>query len=85
MALNGGTLVRNDQSGLGFDHGGSVEPVIWPYGYTMALADGRAVLIDPNGTQVAREGDVVTATGGGGYPFEACRDVSLVEAAATGH
>ncbi|MEP7379402.1 MAG: hypothetical protein ABI725_07580 [Chloroflexota bacterium] len=62
-----------------------MEPVIWPYGYTMTVVDGRAVLLDPRGTQVAGEGDVVTATGGGGYPFRACTDVRLIETPATGH
>jgi len=79
LALAGGTLVRDHRSGFALRNGDQVETVSWPYGYSMVEVDGTAVLLDANGREVAREGDIVQATGGGGMPFHACMDVHRVQ------
>ena len=35
-------------------------PVVWPNGYSARLMNGRAELIPPNGSVLAREGDVIS-------------------------
>ena len=65
-ALSGGVLARNPRTGLGFWLGiGPVLDVVWPAGFTAWTEDGVAVLRNPAGTVVAREGDQVRSGGGG--------------------
>lgn len=39
--------------------------VVWPNGYSAWVLNGRAELIPPNGTVLAREGDVISNLAGG--------------------
>lgn len=79
--------MRDQRTGLGFDHGEEVddelrfESVSWPHGYTAAKIEGQVVLFGPGGNEVAREGDRVQVTGAGGDPFFGCMNVELVERA----
>ena len=43
---------------------GSPVDAIWPYGFSALLVDGKAELLDSDGTVVAREGDVLTSVNG---------------------
>ena len=45
-------------SGLGVE-------IVWPYGYTARLVDGKALVLDAGGNPVVREGE--TFDGGGGF------------------
>lgn len=80
LELGGGTLLRDERTGFAFGITNVTEPVIWPYGYTAALVDGAALLVDPAGHIVAKEGDLVEATGwgGGDSGFHACTAVQRV-------
>ena len=40
-------------------------PVVWPNGYSARLVDGRAELIPPDGSVLAREGDVISGLAAG--------------------
>lgn len=70
MARNEGILVRNTQSGAGFqDNDGVVWQVIWPADYTARDEGGRLVVLDGAGSVIAHEGDHVEISGqdvGGG-------------------
>jgi hypothetical protein len=44
---------------------GDPVPVVFPAGFSGWLLDGSGVLVAPNGTVVAREGDVLSGVGGG--------------------
>ena len=82
-ALGGGVLARNPVSGLGFIHpDGKAVSVLWPFGYSARIEGAQAVLLDDEGTVVAREGDKVTLGGGygaGDDTFTACGVVSIEE------
>lgn len=43
---------------------GSVVDVAWPYGYTARVVDGRAELVTPSGTVLARDGAVISGLEG---------------------
>lgn len=70
MARNEGILVRNTQSGAGFqDNDGVVWQVIWPADYTARDEGGRLVVLDGAGSVIAHEGDHIEISGqdvGGG-------------------
>ena len=40
--------------------------VVWPSGYSARLLNGRAELVAPDGSVLARERDVISNLGGGG-------------------
>jgi hypothetical protein len=52
------------------------ESIVWPYGFSARLVDGRAELLASDGTVLAREGDVLGDLGGGlgvsGDAFHVC-------------
>ena len=45
--------------------GGEPIEVVWPSGWAAWRRDGRAELVDRNGTLIGREGDVIEGFGGG--------------------
>ena len=64
-ALIAGTLARSDATGLGVANDeGVVDPVVWPFGFTIGQDLMTALLIDATGRTVAREGDRIEAGGG---------------------
>jgi hypothetical protein len=80
-ALSGGYLARDDRTGMGVVDASGEHPraVVWRAGMTAWLVDGRAVLVDPMGNIVARDGDLIEY-GGGLLPdgsFFACSGPSL--------
>ncbi len=47
--------------------------IVWPYGFVARLVDGKAVLVAPDGSVVAREGDLLDVGGGFAQPgFHVC-------------
>lgn len=66
IATSGDDLVLiNVESGDAVD-------VVWPSGFAAWRENGQAVLADPWGSIVGREGDVLDSLGGGGSPFHIC-------------
>ena len=66
-ALISGVLARSQATGFGIlGSDGGVQPVIWPFGFTMRQDLTTVVLIDATGRTVAREGDRIEAGGGAG-------------------
>ena len=64
-ALIAGSLARSEATGLGVrNDDGVVDPVVWPFGFTIGQGVTRVLLIDPTGRTVAREGDRIEAGGG---------------------
>ena len=63
-AIGGGTLARNPRTGLGFEDGGVVTDVIWPYGWTARLEGEEVVLYNAIGEVEAAVGDRVAYGGG---------------------
>ena len=64
-ALIAGTLARSEATGLGVaNEDGVVDPVVWPFGFTIGQDLAAVALIDPTGQVVAREGDRIEAGGG---------------------
>jgi hypothetical protein len=53
------------------ESGDTVEAV-WPSGFAAWRANGQAVIADPWGSIVGREGDILDSLGGGGSPFHIC-------------
>lgn len=45
--------------------GGEPADIVWPSGWAAWIRDGRAELVDRNGTVVGREGDVIGGFAGG--------------------
>jgi hypothetical protein len=47
--------------------------IVWPYGFVARLVDGKAELVAPDGSVVAREGDLLNVGGGFALPgFHVC-------------
>jgi hypothetical protein len=51
---------------------GDTMAVVWPSGFAAWRVGGRAVLADPWGNVIGRDGDVLDSLGGGGEPFSIC-------------
>ncbi len=55
---------------------GARESIVWPYGFSARLVDGKAELLAPDGAVIAREGEVLDDLGGGlgvsGDAFHVC-------------
>jgi hypothetical protein len=54
MERDGGFVVFADETS------GNRLPVVWPNGFSARLVDGRAELVPPNGSVLAREGAVIS-------------------------
>lgn len=64
-ALIAGTLAPHEATGLGVRNDqGVVDPVVWPFGFSIRQDLTTVLLIDANGRTVAREGDRIEAGGG---------------------
>jgi hypothetical protein len=78
QALMGPVRVERSGSALVFisTFTGGVGPIVWPHGFSARLVDGKAQLLAPDGTVIAREGDVLGDLGGGigltGDAFHVC-------------
>lgn len=64
MALLAGELVASNQSGLAIRNADQVTEVLWPFGYTATRGSTGAVLRDPTGKVVGREGQRIEMAGG---------------------
>lgn len=65
MALASGTLTNNRPDGLALRVAdGSIERVLWPFGYSSRGFVGSMELVGPTGAAIAREGDSVQMGGG---------------------
>jgi hypothetical protein len=52
---------------------GQQTTIVWPYGFVARLVDGKAELVAPDGSVVAREGDLLKVGGGFALPgFHVC-------------
>jgi hypothetical protein len=84
-ALGHGTVARNPDSGIGLlDADGKPVSVLWPFGFSGRIVEGRAVLLNEQGNILAREGDEITLGGGygaGDRSFTACGGVTVDEPA----
>ncbi len=82
LALMSGIVARHPDSGLGIKGRQSDKafPVRWPFGYTARHEPDGIVLIHPDGSVAAGEGDMVRFGGGLGEGdiFEGCGGVELV-------
>ncbi|RIJ70748.1 META domain-containing protein [Nakamurella silvestris] len=76
-AILAGRLVLTSTGCVALTSGANGEPrvIVWPTGFTARLVDGSLVVLDQDGTVVAREGDRISVRGGsgfagpGGYPL----------------
>ena len=55
---DGGSLVFADATS------GNRSQIVWPNGYSARLMNGRAELVPPNGSVLARDGDVISGLSG---------------------
>lgn len=79
LLSTGGTLVRDARTGFAVSNDAFTQPMIWPYRYTAAIVDGKAVLFDAAGDAVAKEGDQIRATGWeDDSSFHACAGIERV-------
>ena len=85
LAGDSGALARDHQSGIGVKApDGSHESVMWPFGYTARIRNGRAELLDTLGNVVAVEGDQVAFGGADTGPYwHECGPIELVRPTAT--
>jgi hypothetical protein len=75
LALASGTLTNNRPDGLALRAAdGSIQRVLWPFGYSSRGFVGSMELVDPTGAAIAREGDFIQMGGGldGEGIFAAC-------------
>ena len=83
-ALATGTLVSSAISGLAIRAGdGTVQEVLWPFGYTARREGTLTLLLDAAGRPVAREGELIQMGGGtdNAGVFNACTgSISVVAA-----
>ena len=60
-ALIGDVRVRRDGNAIAFERvGGGDVRLVWPRGFAAWLRDGEAQIVDPNGSVIAREGEVIS-------------------------
>ena len=64
MALASGVLVADQRSGIALNAGDRIVTVVWPFGFSGRVVDGRLALVDDRGVITAWVGDRVEMGGG---------------------
>lgn len=81
LAYVSGRLAIDPRSGLGVvPTNGEIMAIMWPFGYSARLEAGGAVLFDPDGRVVAREGAAVAFSGSpmADGAFFACSGIAVI-------